>query len=128
VLRALGRVPALKPVLPDHGLPFQLVHHDDVAVALVAGVLGRGEPGIYNLAGAGEVRLSDIAKELGWHSVPIPKRAVDVTARIAGRIPLLAVEAGWLERYASRCSWTAPVLVNSWGGNRHTTVLKRSTN
>jgi UDP-glucose 4-epimerase len=97
VLRALGRVPALKPVLPDHGLPLQLVHHDDVAVALVAGVLGRGEPGIYNLAGAGEVRLSDIAKELGWHSVPIPKRAVDVTARIAGRIPLLAVEAGWLE-------------------------------
>jgi hypothetical protein len=41
--------------------------------------------------------LSDIAKELGWYSVAIPKRAVDVTARIAGRIPLLAVEAGWLE-------------------------------
>jgi len=97
VLRALGRLPALKPVLPDHGVPFQLVHHDDVAVALVAGVLGRGDPGIHNLAGAGEVRLSDIAKELGWYSVAIPKRAVDVTARIAGRIPLLAVEAGWLE-------------------------------
>jgi UDP-glucose 4-epimerase len=97
VLRALGRVPGVKPVLPDHGVPFQLVHHDDVAVALVAGVLGRGNPGVYNLAGAGEVRLSDIAKELDWYTVPIPKRAIDVTANIAGRFPLLAVGAGWLE-------------------------------
>jgi hypothetical protein len=49
--RALGRVPGVKPVLPDHGVPFRLVHYDDVAVALVAGVLGRGGPGVYNLAG-----------------------------------------------------------------------------
>jgi hypothetical protein len=25
--RALGRLPGVKPVLPDHGVPFQLVHH-----------------------------------------------------------------------------------------------------
>ena len=96
-LRALGRVPAVKPVLPDHGVPFQLVHHDDVAAALVAGVLGEGNPGFYNLAGSGEVRLSDVAKELGWYTVRIPRRAIDVTAHMVGRIPLLAVEAGWLE-------------------------------
>ncbi len=52
-LRALGRVPALKPVLPDHGVGLQSVHHDDVAAALGAGVLERGHPGVYNLAGAG---------------------------------------------------------------------------
>jgi UDP-glucose 4-epimerase len=96
-LRALRRVPGVKPVLPDHGVPFQLVHHDDVATALVAGVLGRGNPDVYNLAGSGEVRWSDIAKELDWYTVRIPKRAIDVTANVVGRLPLLAVEAGWLE-------------------------------
>ena len=96
-LRALGVVPGLKPVLPDHGVPFQLVHHDDVAAALVAGVLGRGRPAVYNLAGAGEVRWSDVAKELDWYAVRIPKRAIDVSANVVGRMPLLAVEAGWLE-------------------------------
>ena len=126
--RALGRVPGVKPVLPDHGVPFWLVHHDDAAVALVAGVLGRGGPGVYNLAGSGEVRLSDIAKELDWYTVPIPKRAIDVTANIAGRLLFLAVEAGWLEALRSRCPWTAPGLVNGWGGSRHTTAVKRSTN
>ena len=96
-LRLFRRLPAVKPVLPDHGVPFQLVHHDDVAAALVAGVLGRGRPGVYNLAGAGEVRSSDVAKELSWYSVRIPRGAIDVTANLAGRIPPLAVEAGWLE-------------------------------
>ena len=96
-LRLLGRVPAIKPVLPDHGVPFQLVHHDDVAAALVAAVLGRGAPGVYNLAGSGEVRWSDVARELDWYAVRIPRRAVDVSASIIGRIPPLAVEAGWLE-------------------------------
>jgi nucleoside-diphosphate-sugar epimerase len=96
-LRALRRLPAVKPVLPDHGVPFQLVHHDDVATALVAGVLGRGQPGVYNLAGSGEVRSSDVAKELDWYTVRIPRGAIDVTANLAGRIPLLAIEAGWLE-------------------------------
>ena len=96
-LRALGRVPALKPVLPDHGVAFQLVHHDDVAAALGAGVLGRGHPGVYNLAGAGEVRWSDLADELDWYAVRIPRRAIDVSANVVARMPLLAVEAGWLE-------------------------------
>ena len=41
-LRLFRRLPAVKPVLPDHGVPFQLVHHDDVVAALVAGVLARG--------------------------------------------------------------------------------------
>ena len=31
---ALRRTPALRPVLPDPGVPFQLVHQDDVAAAL----------------------------------------------------------------------------------------------
>jgi nucleoside-diphosphate-sugar epimerase len=97
MLRALRLIPRPAPVLPDHGVPFQLVHHDDVAAALVTGVLARGKPGIYNLAGAGEVHLSDVAHELGWHAVRVPKRAFDATADILGRIPRLEVETGWLE-------------------------------
>jgi nucleoside-diphosphate-sugar epimerase len=96
-LRALRRMPGLRPVLADHGVPFQLVHHDDVAAALVAGVLARGEPGVYNLAGPGEVHWSDVAHELGWHAVPIPRHALDVSAVMLGRMPGLDVQAGWLE-------------------------------
>ena len=77
---ALGRAPSLRPVLPDPGVPFQLVHHDDVAAALCAAVLGDGEPGAYNLAGPGELTVSDLAHELGWHSVPAPRLAVSATA------------------------------------------------
>ena len=97
LLTALGQIPGLKPVLPDHGIPFQLVHHDDVASALLAAVLGRGTPGVYNLAAPGDLRLSDLAEELDWRSVPIPKAAVSATAQILARVPGLAVEAGWLQ-------------------------------
>ena len=33
---ALGKAPSLRPVLPDPGVPFQLVHHDDVAAEAMA--------------------------------------------------------------------------------------------
>ena len=52
-------------VLPDPGVPFQLVHHDDVATALRAGVVGRGEAGAYNLAAAEEITMSDLAAAIG---------------------------------------------------------------
>ncbi len=95
--RALDRVPALRPVLPDPGVPFQLVHHDDVAAALCAAVAGVGEPGPYNLAGPGRLTVSDLAAELGWHSVPVPQLAVGATAELAARLPLLPDEAAWIE-------------------------------
>jgi nucleoside-diphosphate-sugar epimerase len=97
VRRVLGRIPGVKPVLPDHGVPFQLVHHDDVADALVAAVLGRGDPGVYNLAAPGELTISDLARELGWRAIPIPRRSVDLTVRVLAQLPPLSVEAGWLE-------------------------------
>ena len=51
--RLLASLPVLKPVIPDPGARFQLVHEDDVASAFVAGVLGGASPGAYNLAGGG---------------------------------------------------------------------------
>jgi UDP-glucose 4-epimerase len=97
VIRALELMPALKPVLPDPGVPFQLVHHDDVATALLAAVLGRGEPGVYNLAGPGELTMSDLASALGWYSVPMPEIAVDAAAELVARLPFVPAEAQWIE-------------------------------
>jgi nucleoside-diphosphate-sugar epimerase len=97
-LRSLfDSVPILKPVIPDPGVPFQLVHHDDVAAAMVAGARGRGEPGVFNLAGDGEIRMSDLAEALGYYSVPLPELAVDATAEIVARLPFLPDEASWIE-------------------------------
>jgi nucleoside-diphosphate-sugar epimerase len=97
VLRALEFMPALKPVLPNPGVPFQLVHHDDVASALQAAVVGRGEPGIYNLAAEGTLTLADIADALGWYSVPVPELAVGATAEVVARLPFVPAEAQWIE-------------------------------
>jgi nucleoside-diphosphate-sugar epimerase len=97
-VRALfDQVPILKPVLPDPGVPFQLVHHDDVALALRAAVLGRGAPGVYNLAGPGEVTMRNLADALGYYTVPVPELAVDATAEIVSRLPFLPDEASWIE-------------------------------
>jgi nucleoside-diphosphate-sugar epimerase len=96
VVRLLGSLPALKPVIPDPGARFQLVHSDDVARAFVAGVRGVGEPGPYNLAAGGTLTFSHLAAALGWYSVPIPKLAVEATAEIATRLPLTPDSVAWL--------------------------------
>lgn len=94
---ALGRVPELRPVLPDPGVPFQLVHHDDVAAALCAAAIGHGPPGVYNLAGPGEMTITDLAHALGWHAVPAPHLAVGVAAEAVAMMPFLPDEAAWIE-------------------------------
>jgi nucleoside-diphosphate-sugar epimerase len=99
VLRLLDGVPILRPVLPDPGIPFQLVHHDDVATALRAAVLGRGAAGIYNLAAQGTLKLSDLAEALGWYSIPVPELAVDATAELVGRLGFLPARAQWIAAF-----------------------------
>ena len=99
VVKTLERAPVLRPVLPDTGVAFQLVHHDDVAAAIVAAVLGRGSPGIYNLAAPDELTYSDMARELGWASVPAPKAAVGALSEIVRRVPLLPAEAQWIHAF-----------------------------
>jgi UDP-glucose 4-epimerase len=99
VLRLLDGVPILKPVLPDPGVPFQLVHHDDVASAMRAAVLGRGAPGIYNLAGPGELTVKQLAEELGWYSIPVPELAVDAVAEMIGRLSFLPAQAQWIAAF-----------------------------
>jgi UDP-glucose 4-epimerase len=97
VRQLFDSVPILKPVLPDPGVPFQLVHHDDVASAFRAAVVGRGKPGVYNLAGPGVIRMRDLADELGYYTIPVPDLAVDATAEVVSRLPFLPDEASWIE-------------------------------
>jgi nucleoside-diphosphate-sugar epimerase len=99
VLSLLDGVPILRPVLPDPRVPFQLVHHDDVASAMRAGVLGRGKPGVYNLAGPGQLTVKLLAEELGWYSIPVPELAVDAVAEAVGRLGFLPAQAQWIAAF-----------------------------
>src|ERR1700683_2439232 len=99
VLRMLDDVPILKPVLPDPGISFQLVHHDDVASAMRAATLGRGSPGIYNLAGPGQLTVKLLADELGWYSIPVPELAVDAVAHMIARLGFLPAQAQWIAAF-----------------------------
>ena len=105
--RLVGRLPGAKPVLPDPGIQFQLVHHDDVAGAVAAAVAGRGRPGAYNLAGSGELTARDLARELGWRSVWVPRRSVGVVAEVLGRVPKLPAKVEWLNAFRT------PVLMDT---------------
>jgi nucleoside-diphosphate-sugar epimerase len=106
VLRLLDGVPILKPVLPDPGVPFQLVHHDDVAGAIRAAVVGRGSPGAYNVAGAGHLSVRQLADELGWYSIPVPELAVGVVSELISRIGILPTQAQWI------AAFRAPVIMD----------------
>ena len=92
----VAALPVLKPVIPDPGTPFQLVHEDDVASAFMAGVAGKGEPGPYNLAGGGTLTFSDLADALGWYALPVPGAAARAAADVATRLPLAPDSVAWL--------------------------------
>lgn len=96
VRNLVGTIPLLRPVIPDPGVPFQLVHEDDVAGALLAAIRGGRVPGVYNLAADGEITLSDLAHALGWYALPVPELAVDLTARIVSRVPLMPARTAWI--------------------------------
>jgi UDP-glucose 4-epimerase len=104
--RLLESLPVVAPVLPDPGVPFQLVHHDDVATAIRAAVLGRGEPGAYNLAADDTLTTSDVADALGWRSIPVPSLAIDAATRLVGAAPLMPARAGWINAF------TVPVVMD----------------
>ena len=96
-LRRIARaIPVMRPVVPDPGVPVQLVHEDDVAQALVAACLGKGAPGAYNLAGDGAVSLTDIAHALGYYAIPLPDIALDATIKIVSKFPYLPPAAQWV--------------------------------
>ena len=107
VRRLFEAVPGVRPVLPDPGVPFQLVHEGDVASAFVAGVLGKGRGGAYDLAGRGTLTMKDLAGALGWYALPVPELAVDMTAEVVARLPGAPEAVAWIEALRT------PVLMNT---------------
>jgi nucleoside-diphosphate-sugar epimerase len=99
VRRLLEMMPVLKPILPDPGVPFQIIHHDDVAMAMRAAALGRGEPGIYNVTATEPLTFSDLGEILGYYTVPLPDVAVGAAAELVARLPFVPAEAQWVESF-----------------------------
>jgi UDP-glucose 4-epimerase len=110
--RGLGRLPLPAPVLPDPGIPIQLVHHDDVASALGAAIAGEGAPGAYNLAGAGVVGVAEIAHSIGWRSVHVPGPAVGLGSILAKRLRFASPQLEWATAFAT------PVLMDAGKARR----------
>jgi nucleoside-diphosphate-sugar epimerase len=94
--KVLRKAPVGKPILPDPGTPFQLVHTEDVATALAAAVRGDGQPGVYNLAAEGTIQASDLASAFGWLSVPMPRVGIGIAAEAVGRLPFMPAQASWI--------------------------------
>jgi UDP-glucose 4-epimerase len=95
-------VQGVLPLMPDTGIPLQLVHHDDVAAAIMLAATGKGEPGAYNLAGDGTVTLTDVARVTGTRAVRIPHAAAVAASTVLARLPMVPASAEWI--HAARAS------------------------
>jgi nucleoside-diphosphate-sugar epimerase len=62
---------------------------------MAAAICGDGSPGVYNLAGEGEIQVSDLARALGWRSVPLPGPAVGVGTAAARRLTFASSKLEW---------------------------------
>lgn len=68
------------PVVPqirEHGEirdpEFQFIHEDDMAECLAASVLKPGLRGAYNVSGDGRMRFSELVREYGKRTLPVPR-------------------------------------------------------
>jgi len=83
-------------VVPDPGIPLQLVHHDDVAAAIALAVTTSAPPGAYNIAADGVVTVSDVVSACGGHAVRVPHVAATVASALLARLPFVPALAEWL--------------------------------
>jgi UDP-glucose 4-epimerase len=96
-VRAVTKVaPMLKPVVPDPGIPLQLVHHDDVAEAIALAATAPAPPGAYNIAGDGVVTVSDVAKALGGRPVRVPAITASAASAAISKVPFVPSVLEWL--------------------------------
>jgi UDP-glucose 4-epimerase len=96
-MRAATRaVPLLKPLVPDPGIPLQLVHHDDVAAAIVLAATASAPPGAYNIAGDGVVSMSEVVAALGGRPVRVPQLAAAAASAVVAQLPFAPSALEWL--------------------------------
>jgi nucleoside-diphosphate-sugar epimerase len=104
-LGAIGRA-GLRPLVPPPPVPFQFVHEDDVAQALVQAALGRGPAGVYNLAGEGVLDGPEAVRAMGMLPLPLPRGLTGAAVRAAASLPPLLPAFGWFE------AGTAPMILD----------------
>lgn len=103
VRRVTQALPLLKPPFPDPGTPLQLVHHDDVASAIVAAVTtDSAPPGAYNIAADGVLSMSAVGDALGARPVRVPHAAATAFSEVIARLPFIPSVLEWL--HAGRTS------------------------
>jgi UDP-glucose 4-epimerase len=94
--QVLAQLPGFRLVVPDPGMPIQLVHHDDVAAAVCTIAIGAGPAGAYNLAAEGEVTVTDLARAVGGYAVPVPHALAVAASRLVSALPWVPAEAEWV--------------------------------
>lgn len=103
---AVLRLPVALPV-PVAPLALQLIHEEDVGEALRLCVVGAGPPGIYNIAGDGELTAIDLAREAGLRPIAVPRAPVQATARLLAALPFAPPSVAWAE------ALTAPLIMDT---------------
>jgi len=96
VRRVAQALPLLKPPFPDPGTPLQLVHHDDVAVAIALAATTSAPPGAYNIAGDGVLSMSDVAEALDARPFRLPRVAASAASDVIARLPFVPSALEWL--------------------------------
>ncbi len=94
-------------VVPDPGVPLQLVHHDDVAAAIALAVTTSAPPGAYNIAADGVITVSEVVSALGGHAVRVPRAAATVASEALAHLPFVPAMAEWLH------TMRAPVVMDT---------------
>jgi UDP-glucose 4-epimerase len=97
VQSATHAVPLLKIPIPDPGFPLQLVHHDDVAAAIALAATIDAPPGAYNIAGDGEVSISEVVTALGGRPVRVPAVAATAALTVIAHMPFMPSALEWLQ-------------------------------
>ena len=93
---ATRAVPLLKPLVPDPGIPLQLVHHDDVAAAIALAATASAPAGAYNIAGDGVVSTSEVIAALGGRPVRVPQLAAAAASAVVAHLPFAPSALEWL--------------------------------
>jgi nucleoside-diphosphate-sugar epimerase len=83
-------------VVPDPGVPLQLVHHDDVAAAIALAVTTSAPPGAYNIAADGVVTVSEVVSAFGGHAVRVPHVMATAASEVMAHLPFVPALAEWL--------------------------------
>ncbi len=90
-------VPQVKEGGERRDPPLQFIHEDDMAACLVEAMVKPGIRGVYNVAGEGAVRFSELVRLYGKRTIPLPLWLLKAIARFLWFVRISKVPADQLE-------------------------------